>query len=41
MASGTSIPERMEKGYNFITVANDINLLKKGANDLMKELGLK
>ena len=41
MASGTSIPERMEKGYNFITVANDINLLKKGANDLMSELGLK
>ena len=41
MASGTSIPERMEKGYNFITVANDMGLLKKGANDLMRELGLK
>ena len=41
MASGTSIPERMEKGYNFITISNDINLLKKGALDTLRELGLK
>jgi 2-keto-3-deoxy-L-rhamnonate aldolase RhmA len=40
MASGKTIKERLEKGYNFITIGNDILYLKKGVLDHRKELGL-
>jgi len=41
MGSGKPLKERFEKGYNFITISNDISLLRKGANDTLRELGLK
>ncbi len=39
--SGRTIKERMEKGYNFITIGNDLVFLKNGVNDHMKKLGIK
>ncbi len=38
MGSGLTIQNRIEKGYEFITIAQDIQLLAKGANDTFKEL---
>ncbi len=39
-ASGKTIEERMEKGYNFITIGNDLMYLKRGVQNHRKELGL-
>jgi 2-keto-3-deoxy-L-rhamnonate aldolase RhmA len=39
--SGKTIRERMEKGYNLITIGNDLIYLKNGVLNHMKELGLK
>ncbi len=39
-ASGKTIEERMEKGYNFITLGNDLMYLKRGVQNHRKELGL-
>lgn len=41
MAAGKTIKDRMEKGYNFITIGNDLHLLRRGVRELRKELGLK
>jgi 2-keto-3-deoxy-L-rhamnonate aldolase RhmA len=41
MGSGKTIKDRMEKGYEFITIGNDLSLLRRGTRDLMKELGLR
>ena len=41
MGSGKTIKERMEKGYEFITIGNDLSLLRRGARELRTELGLK
>ena len=41
MGSGKTIKERMEKGYEFITIGNDLSLLRRGTDDLMKSLGLR
>jgi len=41
MASGKTIKDRMEKGYEFITIGNDLSLLRRGVRELMTELGLK
>lgn len=41
MGAGKTIKERIEKGYGFITIGNDLMLLKRGVNELMKELDLK
>lgn len=40
MGSGKTIKDRMEKGYNFITIGNDLMLLKRGVNELRKDLEL-
>jgi 2-keto-3-deoxy-L-rhamnonate aldolase RhmA len=40
-ASGTTIKARMEKGYNMITLGNDLIYMKNGVLNHMKELGLK
>jgi 2-keto-3-deoxy-L-rhamnonate aldolase RhmA len=40
MASGKTIKDRMEKGYNFITIGNDFNLLRRGVSELLEELNL-
>jgi 2-keto-3-deoxy-L-rhamnonate aldolase RhmA len=39
-ASGKTIKARMEKGYNFITIGNDLLYMKKGVLNHMNELGL-
>jgi 2-keto-3-deoxy-L-rhamnonate aldolase RhmA len=39
-ASGTSIPERMKKGYNLVTLGNDLIYAKKGVLAHFKELGI-
>ena len=39
-ASGKTIKARMEKGYNFITIGNDLVYMKKGVLNQRKELGL-
>ena len=39
-ASGTSIKERMEKGYNIVTLGNDLIYMKMGVANHFKELGL-
>jgi len=41
MGSGKTIKERMEKGYEFITIGNDLSLLRRGTDNLMKSLGLR
>jgi len=41
LGSGKTIKDRMEKGYNFITIGNDLIYLKNGVNDHMKSLGIK
>jgi 2-keto-3-deoxy-L-rhamnonate aldolase RhmA len=40
-ASGTTIKARMEKGYNMITLGNDLIYMKNGVLNHMNELGLK
>jgi len=40
-ASGKTIEDRMEKGYNFITIGNDLIYLKNGVLAQMEKLGLK
>lgn len=40
-ASGATIPDRIKKGYNFITVGNDLIYMRRGVQNHMKELGLK
>lgn len=39
-ASGKTIKDRMERGYNFITIGNDLIYLKQGVLNQRKELGL-
>lgn len=39
-ASGGSIPERMKKGYNLVTLGNDLIYAKKGVLAQFKELGI-
>ena len=41
LGSGKTIRERMEKGYEFITIGNDLSLLRRGVRELMTELGIK
>lgn len=41
LGSGKTIKERMDKGYEFITIGNDLSLLRRGVRELMTELGLK
>ena len=40
-ASGSSIPERMKKRYNLVTLGNDLLYAKKGVQAQFKELGIK
>ncbi|MGD2200698.1 MAG: HpcH/HpaI aldolase/citrate lyase family protein [Candidatus Bathyarchaeota archaeon] len=40
MGSGKTIKDRMEKGYNFITIGNDLSYLESGVLNQRKELGL-
>jgi 2-keto-3-deoxy-L-rhamnonate aldolase RhmA len=39
--SGKTIKERMEKGYNFITLGNDLIYIRMGVENHLKELGLR
>ena len=39
-ASGSTIPKRMEKGYNLVTLGNDLMYMKAGVKNHFKELGL-
>ena len=39
-ASGSTIPERMEKGYNLVTLGNDLIYAKMGVQAQFKELGI-
>jgi len=39
-ASGLTIKERMKKGYNLITIGNDLVYLRQGVLNQRKELGL-
>jgi 2-keto-3-deoxy-L-rhamnonate aldolase RhmA len=39
-ASGSSIPERMKKGYNLVTLGNDLIYAKMGVLNQFKELGI-
>jgi len=39
-ASGSSIPERMKKEYNLVTLGNDLIYAKKGVLAQFKELGI-
>jgi 2-keto-3-deoxy-L-rhamnonate aldolase RhmA len=41
LGSGKTIKDRMEKGYEFITIGNDLLFLRDGVNDHMQKLGLK
>lgn len=41
MGSGKTIKERMEKGYEFITIGNNLSLLQRGTDNLMRNLGLR
>ena len=40
-ASGKTIKDRMERGYNFITLGNDLIYMKEGVLAHMEKLGLK
>ena len=39
MGSGKTIIDRVEKGYNFITVGNDLGFVRAGAVEILKKLG--
>ena len=41
LASGKTIKERIEKGYNMVTIGNDLGYLRGAVSDHMKSLGLK
>ena len=38
--SGKSIEERIKKGYNFITIGNDLKFMRMGVQNQFKKLGL-
>lgn len=40
-ASGLTIKERIEKGYNLVTLGNDLIYMRKGVQNHFKELGLR
>ena len=40
LGSGKTIKERIDKGYNFITIGNDLTYLKSAVVDHMKSLGI-
>jgi 2-keto-3-deoxy-L-rhamnonate aldolase RhmA len=40
-ASGLTIQERIDKGYNFITIGNDLIYMRKGVQAQFQELELK
>jgi len=40
-ASGSAIKKRMEKGYNLVTVGNDLIYMRMGVQNQFKELGIK
>jgi len=39
--SGSTIKKRMEKGYNLVTVGNDLIYMRMGVHNQFKELGIK
>lgn len=39
MGAGKTILDRVKKGYNFLTVGNDLQFLRAGANEILKQLG--
>ena len=39
MGSGKTIMDRVEKGYNFITVGNDLGFVRAGAKEILEQLG--
>ncbi|MCK4318211.1 4-hydroxy-2-oxo-heptane-1,7-dioate aldolase [Candidatus Bathyarchaeota archaeon] len=39
--SGSAIKKRMEKGYNLVTVGNDLIYMRMGVQNQFKELGIK
>lgn len=41
LGSGKSIMDRVDKGYNFITVGGDLQFLKNGAIEILNQLGRK
>jgi len=40
MGSGKTIEDRMERGYNFITIGNDLLYLRSGVEEQMRRLGI-
>lgn len=40
MGSGKTIEDRMERGYNFITIGNDLIYLRSGVEEQMRRLGI-
>lgn len=40
-ASGKTIEERIKKGYNFITLGNDLIYMRMGVQNQLRQLGLK
>jgi len=40
-ASGSTIKKRMERGYNLVTVGNDLLYMRMGVQNQFKELGIK
>ena len=40
-ASGSTIKARMEKGYNLVTLGNDLIYMRRGAEAHLRELGIK
>ena len=40
-ASGSTIKKRMDKGYNLVTVGNDLIYMRMGVQNQFKELGIK
>jgi len=39
MGAGKTIMDRVEKGYNLITVGNDLSFVRAGAMEVLKQLG--
>ena len=39
MGAGKTIMDRVEKGYNFITVGNDLGFVRAGAKEILEQLG--
>jgi hypothetical protein len=39
MGTGKTIMDRIKKGYNFITVGADLDFVRAGAMDVLKQLG--